>query len=254
MVKSKFAKLIDGIFIIIGTLSISFYVFRFYITSLPLLILISICISISVIAVSNLIFGIKNKEKREKTEIGLFFEKLIFLGKNRIFEELKNALSAKKTVRTENGLLITESTAFANCLNEKLTLSLFAEIYANAHNLECKKLIILCPETHKQIIEYCKRIDNMQISVLEGKECYHFLKWLGFKNPDVKFIKKQKGFIKNFANILSPDKASRYFSLFIFFLGFSFILQNSVYYIVFASILLTLSIISKSNIIEKIKK
>lgn len=254
MIKSKFAKIIDAVFIVSGTFALSFYIFGFYVSSLPLLIIISICISVSVIAVCRFIFGIKSNKKKEKKEISLFFEKLLFMGKSKIFEELNKALNSKHPTRIENGLIIAGTSAFANCFTDKLTLPLLAEIYANTINSKCNKLIVLCVNADKQAINYAKQLENLKIIILEDEESYLFLKWIGFENPTIKIAETKKGFFESFSKILSPDKAPRYFSLFVFFLGFSFILRNSVYYIVFAAILLVMSILAKSNIIKKLRK
>lgn len=254
MNKSKLAKILDGIFIISGTFALSFCLLRYYVTSLILLIIISLFISIAALSLVGIIFKDKHSVKKMRKDCSIFFEKLMFTDEAEELIKLNDLIQQKHESRIESNLIISDKSAFCISFRERCSVQILAKFYTEATKARMKKLIILCSEAHPKAKNYADKLNDMKIIILEGAECYRFLKWLNFPTPNINITKEKKGFMKNFGGILAPDKSPRYFSLFIFFLAFSFFVQYSIYYIICASLMLILSIIAKSNIIAKLKK
>ena len=254
MNKSIFAKILDCIFVFFGAFLLTFYLLGYYIDSAWLRIIMSVFISLIFLALILYLFGNKNRKEKISHDTEKYFEKLLFFGDEQTNLSLLNILKTKYDAKLDNGLIKIGNVAMIAFFSQPLSVDKMAEFYAKALKSKSTKLIIICGQAHPQTKTYINRLIDLKTIILEKNKSKDFLLWLGFNEPMLNIQTPKKGIFKNFSSFLSPDKAIRYFALFIFFMGFSFVVSHSVYYIIFASIMFSLSILSRIDIINRIKK
>lgn len=254
MIKSKFAKILDNIFIFVGSFFLSFCLLKYYIQSPIILSILALFISLMVLGLSFFMFTARKQEQKKKKAANELFDKLMFCGDEDVRKKLIEHIANKYEVKQNQELIIFNKTAFCTCFGEPLSVSIFGKFYFAAKKENLKKLIILCAEANPKTKTYLNKTSEIKVEILEGIKCYDFLKWLKIEEPKSILKPERNKFLKTFSGFISPDKSKRYFALFIIFLSFSFISNFSVYFIVFASLMLSLSVLSKFDLLNRLKK
>lgn len=236
---------------------------RYYSTNLNFAIWISFLISLSIEGAFKLIrkkrferLGLKQNELKLADST---INKLVFNTTSQNIDLFFNILEKKEKVKNnKHYLLVTNEKDENFALFPAFSFADFsvddlATVIQKVKNLKIKRLIICTKSTSKQAYEVSNRMPY-EVVILEKQEVYSKL----FKAYDYEIEQKELFEIENVTeeiklkdiikNAIAPKKTKSYFFSSIIILFASYFVPYKLYYLIFASFLLILSIVSFTSI------
>lgn len=171
------------------------------------------------------------------------------------YKTVKNALAKRYNVTDKKKFLLVNGTAvFVELYPDKLTSSRLSRLYGTARTKADRIVILTQSGATIDAIKLTDTLPKPRIDVFDGEKTYKLLKWLD-SLPEVKVVvKKEKS---RFGDVikaaLSPPRARHYFTTALLLIVWSLVFPRSIYYIVAASVLIALGVMSLIDVVERVR-
>lgn len=195
--------------------------------------------------------------KIRKRKLDALMNKFVFSPPEYARDYVRNALAAKGEVAEVRDLLVVGKTAFAVQLTaEKVSAVTLALSYASARECGAEKLVILSAKgATEDADETAKLLSSPKAEIWDFEKTYRLLAYLGHPPRETLELapeKKKKGAL--FAGALSKHNARKYLMSAIVTLVFARFMPHAVLYVIFSALGVTLAILCKLNVAERLRK
>lgn len=253
--KTKFAIVVDSVSLS-ALFAIIFYCWIYFISRTHTLAFCgALCAFFLVLILCLQTTKIKRKKQKltKETElnIALIYEKLKLLPQNKVTIWLKQHI--KEDTRTINDFLITSCTAYFNATTNtinKQTLEQILRYFQEIENFEKLNLVILCESYEKEALNFANAL-NTKIELWNKNTFVNKLN-LSHKtlNCPITIAKPVKNYHYFLKYAFSPSRFKNYLLMGLVLIVSSFFVLFKVYYLIFGTLLISLSILT---LILKIK-
>ena len=247
----KYSRILDYFFITTGIIILSFCWIRFYTHNSTLSIILAIMLGLSIGCLC-FIFNSHRLHRQHLTtttlkRIQTLDFQLSFANSNTLLDYFSNILKFNSITTTpkDNYLILPDSSIiypyYLNAIDE-LTIKKILSTIPNNSNIT-----IISSNFTKNVHSFCKNINNYHIQLLTTKDFLDkFHKNQEFTIPSIIDVSKPKITINQILKgILDRKKSKTYLILGALLLLYTFLIPFKIYYLVFGSILLLLSILSR---------
>ncbi|MCL2847208.1 MAG: hypothetical protein FWE13_00455 [Firmicutes bacterium] len=222
-----------------------------------LIALVSITSAFSITALVSFYKEKKNtKIKNKKVDLALM--QFYFKDKQFAYDTIFNALSTRYKCRNDVEFIIVNETiaVYPYLVPKTLSFEKFCEILGNLPN-DYKRLVIVT--TKGKGSSFSKEMALLDLSidvkVLSSEKTYNLLKQLDGLPKNEHNLKPNRRTAREFlVAALSPKAARRYLFTALLLIGSSFFMPISIYFMIVGGLCLLLAVLSKLNIIERIKQ
>jgi len=193
------------------------------------------------------------KLRQKQKEI---LNKFLFSMPDYAYDFTLNAIRRKREPIERDGLTIARKTAFSVKLTpQKISCAELASVYAAAAKNECSRLVILSAYgAQADAAEFCGLLGTPAAEIWDFAKVYDFYSHLGCAPTEsLKLASGKKKFGAVLSGALARENARRYLFSAVITLLFARFMPYSVFYVVIASVSLTLALLSRLNITEKLK-
>jgi len=250
--KSRVARVLDSVLVGTAVFLFAFLLARFYLSQLYLVLIVAVSVTLGVLTPINL----RNKRLRAAALESQAAEAAIthFLFKDEAYtiDYFYEALKKRYKVTKQQHLLQINSTIIIPHFIEPLHIKHIVRYYAEAGRQEAKTLVILAPVLEKNTAEAKKRLPAVKLEIFKADKIYRLLKSLdSVPDPDPRVRRSAK--IKEFLQLaLTPKRAKNYLFVFFTLIVGAYFFSFGLYFIVMSGVALTLAILSKLNLAERL--
>ena len=252
MSKFKFINIVDTLFILVVILLIIFAWVQYFIKNLILSIAISLIISIGIIV---LLYYLKSKKynnaqsviKRNK-DFSVFKIAIQTLSISKFNAIIKKIIPSQYNARCNNNnvyfekekLVYIATSYFSNELSESCLLNIIKE-------KKCDNLIVFCSSYSQNAKSILNSFKNLKIELVDLEQLFELFnkKNIVLDTSNISLANNKIQFKQLLKNIISRNKSKGYFISGLVLLFTSIIIPYKIYYVIFSSILFTLSILSR---------
>lgn len=242
--KSRFANISDKIFLTAAVWLLTTFLLGYFIPNIALKLIVSTSITLFILLLIK-----KRKVKPDFSPLKEF----MYMSKDKRDEYLSAVIGKRYPAQLCDGLILSNGTAVAQLLDyEKTQLSAVVELIENAIRHGASKLLIFAPGGYTVGAEEGVLRAKISVKFFDEKETYLFFKAFDALPAKPQTHKKSKLSVF-LESALSRDRVKSYSLTACLMLFMAYFSRYSIYYIVIAALCVTLSIISGTELIKRIK-
>lgn len=254
MEKNKLARFLDSLLSKVAIWLLAAVWSSYYLDKWYLVVVAATAVMLCVSALIKHFSSKKYRTRAEQKHVDEVMAQFIYGGDDFALDFFQKAIGAKyQTVREGNRLLVKGTAVFVRFTLDKLPPAELARMYAARG--EAKRLLILTAEGADGKTAALAAALPQKITVLDRDKTYALMKSLG-QEPEIKIVlKKQKGsFRRILSGVISPARAKGYLIASIVLVVSSYFMPFSIYYLVIASVSAVLALLSRLDIVRRIKE
>lgn len=253
--KSVIAGIIDNILTFLTATFFAVAVAGYFSRDYKVIIAAALTSAVCITALTDIL-----REKRkplENPKIKEVLTQFIYNDENFAFEHICAALGKKFTVeKRDKFILVNGVTAvFVRLKPNKISGSAISYIYGDARNVAKKIVILSVDGADPDCLRIAEALPDPKIFVFDGEKTFRLLEFLeALPETEIVLKRKKSSVAEFFRACISPPRARRYLFVSLILILSSFFMPRSIYYVTFAAICITLGILSKINVVEKLSK
>jgi len=252
---TKVSPVIDKLLLFLVSVFFAIAVAGYFIRDTLLIALVAITSALSVTALVGLYKDKKNKGTKQK-EIELSLLQFYFKTKDFALDALCNALSRRYKCKIYGEFIIINDIAIYPYLKPKaLDLETFCSVFSKLLPSSKRLVVVTSKGKHPGLSKDIDMINlPFEVTFLSGEQTYTLLERLkGLPKIEYELKPARRTAKEFFKGALSPKVARRYLLTALLLIASSFFMPTSIYFMLFGAICLLLAVLSKINILDKVK-
>ncbi|MCL2061091.1 MAG: hypothetical protein FWH03_00495 [Firmicutes bacterium] len=251
---SKASEIIDGILLFLVTAFFGIAFAGYFSRSTYVILAAGITAALAVTALVRLFRkrGAPLIKKRDYDEMWLHF---FLSGETYCLEYMYNALHTRYAAEQREGYLLVNKTAvFVHFKPEVFSFAQLCAIFARMRTEGIKRIAVLTAAgADREAKRTAALLPESKFFIADGEQVYRILRRLdALPKIEIKLKSARLGFKEFLTRAVAPAAAKRYLFTALFLIGSSFIMPNSVYFIVVAAICIVLTVLAKIDIAKRL--
>ena len=253
--KSIIAGIIDNVLTFLTATFFSIAVAGYFSNDFKVILVSALTCAVCITALTDMFR--ENRKPLENPRIKEVLTQFIYNDEKFASDYICAALEKKYTVENKGKFILVNgvTAVFVRLKPGRISAKDIAYIYGDARAHAKKTVILSVDGADTDCLAVAEVLPAPKIIVFDGKKTFELLEFLdALPETEITLKRNRPTASQFFRACISPQRARRYFFVSLVLLLSSFFMPQSIYYIITASVCMILGIISKINLVERLKK